>query len=94
MITRVLTAAILTAGTLAFASAYAQTTGSGSSTTTPGTTTSPSTPSPTMGTGSSQTAQQPMGSFDVTKYKTKTECMNAATTAKADMKLCDTIKTQ
>jgi len=44
-------------------------------------------------TSSTQTAQQP-GSFDVTHYKTKTECLNAATTAKADIKLCDGVKAE
>jgi hypothetical protein len=41
------------------------------------------------GSGSSQTAQQP---FDVTKYKTKAECLTAASTAMADKTLCDAVK--
>jgi hypothetical protein len=40
-----------------------------------------------MGSGSQQ-AQQP---FDVTKYKTKSECLTAATAAHASASLCDTL---
>jgi hypothetical protein len=82
-------------------------TGSGSSTTTSPSTTTPSTGStgttmPSTGStgsmGSSgmsgQQAQQPMGSssFDPTKYKSKTECLNAAATAHASTSLCNNLK--
>ena len=93
MLTRILTVA-LAAGTLAFATAHAQTSSSGSSTTSPSTT-SPSTgSSSTMGSGSSsQQAQQPMsGSFDISKYKTNAECLAAARSASADIKLCGAVK--
>ena len=107
MYARVLTVALLTAGTaLAFATAHAQTSSSGSSY--PSTTTPSTSGSSTMGAGSSsssgasgsgsatspQTAQQPMGSatFDISKFKTKTECLNAATAQNADRKLCDAVK--
>jgi hypothetical protein len=43
-------------------------------------------------TGSGQQAQQPMGSFDPTKYKTKTECLNAATAAHASTSACNSLK--
>ena len=87
MLTRILTVA-LAIGTLAAGTAYAQT---GSSTT-------PSSPSTTMpstsGSGSmgSSTTQQAQGAFDVTKYKTKAECLTAARSAKADSTLCDAVK--
>jgi hypothetical protein len=32
------------------------------------------------------------GSFDVKKYTTKDECLTAARTASADIKLCDALK--
>jgi len=113
MFSRLLTVALLTAGTaLAFSTAQAQTSGSsGSSSGTGSSKITPSTPSTgssgstmgsgsgssTMGSGSStstQQAQQPMGSgtFNATNYKTKTECLNAATAQKADRKLCDALK--
>jgi hypothetical protein len=43
---------------------------------------------------STQQAQQPMttGTFNATNYKTKTECLNAATVQHADRKLCDSLK--
>jgi hypothetical protein len=92
MMTRILTVA-LAVGTLAIGTAYAQT---GSTTTTPS---SPSTTSPGMGSGSgssmgsgSSTTQQAQGAFDVTKYKTKAECLTAARSAKADAMLCDAVK--
>jgi hypothetical protein len=105
MMTRMLAVA-LAVGSLTLATAHAQTSsspssgsmGSGSSTTT-----TPSTP-PTAGTGSTsstmgggsstQQAQQPMGagSFDPTKYKTKTECLNAATAAHASASACSSLK--
>ena len=105
MFSRLLTVALLTAGTaLAFSTAQAQTSGSGSSTTAP----SPTSPSPgsstmgsgsgssTMGSGSpsTQQAQQPMssGTFNATNYKTKTECLNAATAQHADRTLCEALK--
>jgi len=44
-----------------------------------------------MGSGSS-TTQQAQGAFDVTKYKTKSECLTAARGAKADTTLCDAVK--
>ncbi|MBN9091508.1 MAG: hypothetical protein J0J01_31700 [Reyranella sp.] len=95
MLTRILTVA-LAVGTLAIGTAYAQT----GSTTSP---TSPSTTSPStggsgsmsggssMGAGSS-TTQQAQGAFDVTKYKTKAECLTAARSAKADSTLCDAVR--
>jgi hypothetical protein len=104
MFSRLLTVALLTAGTaLAFSTAQAQTSGSSSGSTTAPSTTSPSTGSSgssgsTMGSSGSSTstqqAQQPMGSgtFNATNYKTKTECLNAATAQKADRKLCDALK--
>lgn len=91
MLTRTLTIA-LAIGTLAVGTAYAQTSGSGSSsgsTTSPGTT-SPSTTMPS--TSGSSTTQQAQGRFDVTKYKTKAECLTAARSAKADTMLCDAVK--
>ena len=104
MLTRILAVA-LAVGSLACASAYAQTSTPGTtspSTTTPGTTspstTSPGTTSPSTGatSGSSgsmgQQAQQPMGTFDASKYKTKTECLNAATAAHASASLCNNLK--
>jgi hypothetical protein len=49
-----------------------------------------------MGSGgtSTQQAQQPMspGTFSAKNYKTKTECLNAATAAQADRTLCDSLK--
>ena len=74
------------------------------STTSPSTTSpSPSTGSSgsTMGSGSSmgssssstQQAQQPgSGTFNVSNYKTKTECLNAATAQHADRTLCNSLK--
>jgi hypothetical protein len=46
------------------------------------------------GSGSStQQAQQPMnGSFDASKFKTKTDCLNAATAQKADVSMCNSLK--
>jgi hypothetical protein len=43
---------------------------------------------------STQQAQQPMasGSFSASKYKTKTECLNAAAAQKADVSLCNSLK--
>jgi hypothetical protein len=106
MFSRLLTVALLTAGTaFALATAQAQTSGSGTgsstmspSTTSPSTTSpstiSPSTGSPSTGTPSStQQAQQPMtgGSFKASDYKTKTECLNAAAAQKADRLLCNSL---
>jgi len=49
-----------------------------------------------MGTGSgvNQQAQQPMGAgnFDPSKYKSKTDCLNAATAAHALTSLCNNLK--
>jgi hypothetical protein len=46
-----------------------------------------------MGSGSTtQQAQQPMGAFDPTKYKTKSECLTAAQAAKASASLCNSLK--
>jgi hypothetical protein len=113
MFSRLLTVALLTAGTaLAFSTAQAQTSGSsgstGSSTMSPSTS-SPST-SPSTGSGSStmgssgssmgssgsstQQAQQPMGAgaFNASNFKTKTECLNAATVQHADRTLCNSLK--
>jgi hypothetical protein len=49
-----------------------------------------------MGSGSSSTqqAQQPMGSgtFSAKNYKTKTECLNAATAQHADRTMCNSLK--
>jgi hypothetical protein len=80
------------------------TTGSGGSPTT-SPSTAPMTPSTgssgssgTMGstgmTGTGQQAQQPMGtgSFDPTKYKSKTDCLNGATAAHASTSLCNNLK--
>jgi len=111
MFSRLLTVALLTAGTaLAFSTAQAQTSGSsgtssgtGSSTMTPSTGSGSSTmgsgsgsTSSTMGSGSTSTqqAQQPMssGTFNATNYKTKTECLNAASAQHADRTLCDALK--
>ncbi|MBS0525077.1 MAG: hypothetical protein JSS04_15735 [Proteobacteria bacterium] len=113
MFSRLLTVALLTAGTaLAFSTAQAQTSGTssgtGSSTMPPKTTTSPSTSSGSSSMGSSgsssmgstgshtstQQAQQPMssGSFNAANYKTKTECLNAASAQHADRTLCDILK--
>lgn len=98
MMTRILTVA-LAIGTLAAGTAYAQT---GSSTTTPSTPPSTSTMPSTSGSGSTgatvggststQQAQQPMGAFDPTKYKTKSECLTAAAAAKASTSLCASLK--
>jgi hypothetical protein len=43
---------------------------------------------------STQQAQQPMngGSFNASNYKTKTECLNAATAQHADRTACDNLK--
>lgn len=94
MFSRLLTAALLTAGTaLAVSTAQAQTSGSsGTGSSSGGTTMSPST-SPSTGT-SSQQAQQPMGSgaFDASNYKTKAECLTAATAQHADRTLCNALK--
>ncbi|MBV8191584.1 MAG: hypothetical protein JOY64_04930 [Alphaproteobacteria bacterium] len=111
MLTRILAVA-LAVGSLAFATAHAQT-GSGGSTTTSPSTTTPSTTTPSTGpstgtttpsTGSTgsmgssgmtgQQAQQPMGagSFDPTKYKSKTDCLNAASSARASSSLCNNLK--
>lgn len=115
MFSRLLTIALLTAGTaLAFSTAQAQTSGTGSSTM-PKTTTSPSTGSSTMGSGSgtsstmgsgstgstmgsgsssTQQAQQPMssGTFNAKNYRTKTECLNAASAQHADRTMCNSLK--
>lgn len=95
MLTRILTVA-LAVGTLAIGTAYAQTGSTTSPSTSPGTTspsTGPSTGSSgsSMGSGSS-TTQQAQGAFDVTKYKSKAECLTAARAAKADTMLCDAVK--
>lgn len=115
MFSRLLTVALLTAGTaLAFSTAQAQTSGtSGTGSTggsTGGSTMTPSTGSgssgSTMGSGSgsksmgssgsssTQQAQQPMGSgtFNAKNYKTKTECLNAASAQHADRMMCDSLK--
>ena len=112
MFSRLLTVALLTAGTaLAFSTAQAQTSGSsgtgstgstGSSTMTPstgsgstGSTMGSGSGSTTMGSGSgtsAQQAQQPSGTFNATNYKTKTECLNAASAQHADRTLCDALK--
>lgn len=108
MFSRLLTVALLTAGTaLAFSTAQAQTSGSGSTTAPSATSpsTGSSTGSSTMGSGSgskamgsgstsTQQAQQPMssGPFNATNYKTKTECLNAATAQHADRTLCNALK--
>jgi hypothetical protein len=99
MLTRILTVA-LAVGTLAIGAAFAQT----GSTTSPGTTspstTSPGTTSPSTGSsgstmgGGSGMPQQAQGAFDVTKYKTKAECLTAARSAKADATLCDAVRTR
>ena|SRR5262245_53250089 len=90
----------LAGGSLALASANAQTgttspsTGT-PSTTTPGTGSTTTPPSSTTGSGTSGSmnqAQQPMGSFDASKYKTKTECLNAATAAHASASACNNLK--
>jgi hypothetical protein len=104
MLTRILAVA-LAVGSIAFATAHAQTGGTGSTTTSPSTTspgTAPMTsPSPgssgssgSMGTGSgsSQQAQQPMGTFDASKYKSKTDCLSAAAAAHASSSLCNSLK--
>ena len=109
MFSRLLTVALLTAGTaLAFSAAQAQTSGTGGSTmpktTTPST--GSSSGSSTMGSGSgtsstmgggstsTQQAQQPMsgGTFSAKNYKTKTECLNAASAQHADRTLCNSLK--
>ena len=114
MFSRLLTVALLTAGTaLAFSTAQAQTSGTSGTGSTVGSTMTPSTGSSsgtsTMGSGSgnktmdksmgsgstsTQQAQQPMssGTFNATNYKTKTECLNAATAQKADRTLCNALK--
>jgi hypothetical protein len=111
MFSRLLTVALLTAGTaLAFSTAQAQTggtsSGTGNSTMPPKTTTSPSTGSSTMGSGSgssstmgsgsssTQQAQQPMssGTFNAKNYKTRTECLNAASAQHADRTMCNGLK--
>jgi len=101
MFSRLLTVALLTAGTaLAFSTAQAQTggtsSGTGNSTMPPKTTASPSTGSSTMGSGSSSTqqAQQPMssGTFNAKSYKTRTECLSAASTQHADRTMCNSLK--
>ena len=124
MFSRLLTVALLTAGTaLAFSTAQAQTSGTGSSTMPKTTTPSTGSSSSTMGSGSSSTtgsgssgvtmgsgsgskllgsgsgsstqqAQQPMssGSFSAKNFKTKTECLNAASAQHADRALCDSLK--
>jgi hypothetical protein len=50
-----------------------------------------------MGSGSgtsTQQAQQPMtsGTFNAKSYKTKTECLNAASAQHANRMLCDSLK--
>jgi hypothetical protein len=49
-----------------------------------------------MGSGSTSTqqAQQPMssGTFSAKNYKTKTECLNAATAQHADRTMCNSLK--
>lgn len=93
MLTRILTVT-LAVGTLALGTAYAQTgsTTSPSSPSTPPSTT-PSTTMPSTGSSmGSSTSQQAQGAFDVTKYKTKSECLTAARSAKADTILCDSVK--
>jgi hypothetical protein len=94
MLTRILTVA-LAVGTLAIGTAYAQTGSTTSPSTTSPSTTSPSTGSSgsTMGGGSGM-PQQAQGAFDVTKYKTKAECLTAARSAKADATLCDAVRTR
>jgi hypothetical protein len=46
------------------------------------------------GSTSTQQAQQPMssGSFSAKNYKTKTECLNAATAQHADLAMCASLK--
>ena len=98
MFSRVLTVALLTAGTaLAFATANAQTgstTAPSSSTTSPSTTMTPGTGSGSMsgttGSTSTQTAQQP-GGFKASNYKTKAECLTAATAAGAPSSACNSL---
>jgi hypothetical protein len=111
MFSRLLTIALLTAGTaLAFSTAQAQTSGTSGTGSTGGSTMTPSTGSgssgSTMGSGSgsksmggsgsssTQQAQQPMGSgtFNAKNYKTKTECLNAASAQHADRMMCDSLK--
>jgi hypothetical protein len=43
--------------------------------------------------GSTQQAQQPMnGSFNASNYKTKTDCLNAASAQNADRTACNSLK--
>ena len=37
-------------------------------------------------------AQQPVGSFDPSKYKTKTDCLNAASFKGAPLSLCNSLR--
>jgi hypothetical protein len=117
MFTRLLTVALLTAGTaLAISTAQAQTSGSttgsgsaGSTTMSPstggssGSTSGSGSSGVTMGSGSAsklvtgsgstQQAQQPMsGSFNASNYKTKTDCLNAASAQNADRTMCNSLK--
>ena len=108
MLTRILAVALAAGTlAFATANAQTATPGTGSgSTTTTKPSTSPSTGSMGTGSGSSSTtgnsgmstganqAQQPMGAagFDPTKYKSKTDCLNAASAAKASTSLCNNLK--
>ena len=73
-------------------------TGSGSGTSTMGSGSGNKTMDKAMGNSGSSTstqqAQQPMsgGTFNATNYKTKTECLNAATAQHADRTLCNALK--
>jgi hypothetical protein len=44
------------------------------------------------GSHTTQQAQQPMGNFNAKNYKTKTECLNAATVQHADRTMCNGLK--
>ena len=102
MFSRLLTVALLTAGTaLAFSTAQAQTSGSSGSTGSITMSPSPSSPSPSTGSSSmgssgstTQQAQQPMssGTFNASNFKTKAECLTAATAQHADRTLCNSLK--
>jgi hypothetical protein len=99
MLTRIL-AVTLAAGSLTFATAHAQT-GTGM----PGSnqsrqqmapspeTTKPSTvPTTAQTTGTPGSGSVGSGPFDPSQYRTKTDCLNAASAAQASFSLCNGLK--
>ena len=90
MLTRIL-AVTLAAGALAFATAHAQTVGMPGGGSAGSDKTRPS-GGATSDLYRSGQGQQQMGNFDPSKYRTKTDCLNAASFKGASLSLCNSLR--